>query len=284
MIRVSLIVLLFTFQSASAQNFLSWQFKDRYFSFTLGTGTASYFGELNYNDRIEDRLSQLNVGIEARLLNRIGARLEATYFSIDGNDNQAPDNTFERQRNLSFNSRNVQLQLNGIYYIKGYRGDFHKRWVVDPYLFSGVGYMFYNPTANLGTETFSLREAQTEGVAYNKWVLSAPVGMGMKFKLNEFSNINFEVSYHFTFTDYLDDVSNTYATEFLNATAELLSDRKDEVGVVTPEFYDQIVPGALRGDSSSNDSFLLISLKLELFIPAELFSGKRSSVIKKPAY
>ncbi len=284
MTRVALLLFLITFIfTAQAQNFLSWQFKDRYFSVSAGTGTATYFGELNYNNTIADRLSALSLGIEARLLSKLGARIEANYFTLRGSDNKAPDSTFQRQRNLSFQSRNLQLQLLGIYYLKRYQGDYHSRWISDPYLFSGVGYMFYNPTADLGGETFSLREALTEGEPYKKWAVTIPVGVGWKFKVNEFSNLIAEVSYHFSFTDYLDDVSNTYATEFPNSTAELLSDRKDEIGVVNAEFYDQIVPGSMRGDPSKNDNFLLINLKLELFIPPELFS-KKEPVIRKPAY
>ncbi|MEP5613555.1 MAG: hypothetical protein ABJP45_14985, partial [Cyclobacteriaceae bacterium] len=147
MIRVTLISFLFFIsQAVLAQNFLSWQFKDRYFSASVGTGTSTYFGELNFKDKISDDLAQVSLGIEARLLSRIGARIEATYFSINGNDNQASDSSFQRQRNLSFNSRNFHLQLHGVYYLKKYKGDYHSRWTTDPYLFTGGGYLFYNPT------------------------------------------------------------------------------------------------------------------------------------------
>ena len=284
MFRYVLIVFFFISQSTFAQNFLSWQFKDRYFSASIGTGTSTYFGELNFKDKISDDLSQLSGAIEARLLSRVGARIEATYFTINGNDNQAPDSSFQRQRNLNFNSRNFHLQLHTIYYLKRYNGDYFKRWAFDPYIFTGGGYLFYNPTSKLGDEVFSLRQAQTEGVEYKKWTFTIPIGVGAKFKVNEFTNINFEVSYHHTFTDYLDDVSNMYATEFLNETAQLLADRKDEVGVINSTFYDQIQPGSVRGDPSNNDRFLQISLKLELFIPAEVFSGKKEPVIRKPSY
>ena len=40
----------------------------------------------------------------------------------------------------------------------------------------------------------------------------------------------------------------------------------------------------MRGDPSNKDRFLQISLKLELFIPAEVFSGKKEPVIRKPSY
>ncbi|MEM9340446.1 MAG: DUF6089 family protein [Bacteroidota bacterium] len=254
-----------------SQNFLSSKFEDRYFSVTLGTGVSSYFGELNSGNSINDRLSQINAGIEARLLSRVGAKLEATYYTLKGNDLAAPDSSFQRQRNLSFNSRNFQVQLNIVYYLRKYTGAYYSRWNIDPYVYSGIGYTFFNPTADLGGETFSLREAKTEGVSYGKWAWSLPLGAGIKFRVNDFLNINFDLSYHFAFTDYLDDVSNTYATELPNGTAELLSDRKDEIGVINQAFYDQITPGSIRGDASDNDRYLFISLKLELFIPPSLF-------------
>lgn len=261
---------------------MSWQFNDRYFSLAVGTGSASYFGELNYKNSINDKFSQVSVGVEARLLNRIGARLEANYFILEGSDINAPDSSFQRQRNLSFESRNIQFHLAGIYYLKAYKGDYYKRWIFDPYLVAGVGYLNYNPAAVLGGERFSLRDAMTEGVSYKKWAVTIPFGVGAKFRVNEFLNVNCEVLYNYAFTDYLDDVSNTYATEFPTSTAELLSDRKDEIGVVNPEFYDQIQPGARRGDSSTKDGFLLISIKAEIFIPPGLFS-RDQPVIKKPS-
>ncbi|SNS83521.1 hypothetical protein SAMN05421640_1442 [Ekhidna lutea] len=275
--------LLLASTATQAQNFLSWQFSDRYFSFSLGTGTSTYFGELNANNTISDDPSQISLGIEARLLNRIGARIEGSYFTLKGNDANAPDSSFQRQRNLSFQSKNLHGQLHIIYYLKPYQGDYYKRWTFDPYLFGGVGYMRFEPTTELGSERYSLREAQTEGVEYKKWVTTIPAGVGGKFKINEFLNVNIEASYHFAFTDYLDDVSNTYATEFSSTTARLLSDRKDEIGVTNPDFYDQIQPGASRGNPNNNDSFLQLSVKAEIFLPSDLFTGKNKAIIKKPS-
>jgi len=269
--------------NASAQNFLSWRFNDRYFSVSLGTGSTSYFGELNHNNSINDQFSLLSTGIEARLLNRVGARIEFNYLTMEGSDANAPFDSFERQRNLSFESRNIQFRLDGIFFLKPYRGDYHKRWRFDPYLVTGIGYLQYNPAAVLGGERFLLRDANTEEVDYKKWAFTLPFGAGAKFRINEFMNVNVELLYHFAFTDFLDDVSTTYASEFNSSTAEFLSDRKDEVGVLTPEFYDQIQPGARRGDSSTNDGFLIIGIKAEVFIPPGFFSGRDKAVLKKPS-
>lgn len=256
------------------QNFLSWKFNDRYFSVTAGTGSATYFGELNNSNSINNNISQLNVGIEARLLNRLGARIEATYFTLNGTDKTAPDSSFQKQRNLSFKSRNFQVQLNTIHYLKRYQGDYYRRWIFDPYLVTGVGFLNFNPTAELSGETYLLRDAKTEGVDYKKWTVTIPAGIGAKFKINDFTNVNFEITYNFTFTDYLDDVSKNFATDFASSTSELLSNRKNEIGVVNPEIYDQMIPGSRRGDSSNKDSYLLISIKAEFFIPPSFFARK----------
>jgi len=263
---------------------LSWQYNDRYFSLSVGTGTSTYFGELNSNNTINADFSLASIGLEARLLNRVGARIEGSYFLLKGDDQNAPDNSFEQQRNLSFRSRNLHFQFHAIYYLKPYQGDYYKRWIFDPYIFSGVGYMKYTPTAVLAGERYKLRDARTEGVDYKKWVTTVPVGIGGKFKVNEFLNVNLEVSYHFAFTDYLDDVSDSYALEFPNSTAELLSDRKDEVGILNQTQYDLIRPGERRGNPNDNDSFLQIMLKAEVFLPQNLFSGNnKKAIIKKPS-
>ncbi len=281
--RLLPVILILGLFEASSQNFLSWQFNDRYFSFSLGTGTSTYFGELNYDSDINSQPSLISAGIEARLLSKFATRIEANYFTLKGKDSNAPFDSFERQRNLSFESRNFQIRLDGIYYLKPYRGDYHKRWVFDPYFTTGIGYLQYNPAADFNNERFLLREAQTEGVSYSKWAFTVPLGVGAKFRINEFLNVNFEVLYHLAFTDYLDDVSSNYGTDFDNSIAEFLADRKDEVGVLNTTFYDQIQPGARRGDSSDNDQFLLISIKAELFIPPGIFSGRDKAVIKKPS-
>ena len=264
-----------------AQDFLSWKLSDRYFSFYIGTGTATYFGELNANNEINNRPSLFTTGIEARLLSRVGARVELSYLSLSGSDRNAPDSSFQRQRNLSFESNNYHAHLALTYYMKPYRGDYYKRWIFDPYFAAGIGYLRYNPATELQGERYLLREAQTEGISYRKGSLTIPFGVGAKFRVNDFININAEVLYHLTFTDYVDDVSKTYAREFNSSTAAFLSNRKDEVGVLNATFYDQIRPSAARGDPGDNDRFMLISIKAEIFLPPNLFSANKKAKPKK---
>ena len=91
-----------------------------------------------------------------------------------------------------------------------------------------------------------------------------PVGFGVKLALNEDVNLGFEVLYRFTTTDYLDDVSTTYAgaAAFPNqpngqpSAAYLLQDRSYVYG--TPIG----IAGRQRGYSGQKDSYATASLTL----------------------
>lgn len=260
-------ILFLAFVSSRGQNFLGWKFQDRYFSLSVGTGSATYFGELNHSYFPNKDISVINTGIEARLLSRFSARISGNYYKIDGADKNAPDSSLYRQRNLSFKSKNFQFGLDIIYYFKGYQGDFYKRWKFDPYVYVGAGLTHYNPATEFSGQTVLLRELETEGEEYGSWAGAFPLGLGGKFRVNDFVNINLEASYFYTTTDYLDDVSKNYTTTPQNILTEALSNRKDEVGVIKKEFYDQQVAGAKRGNPKFNDSLLLLMLKVEVYLP-----------------
>jgi hypothetical protein len=88
--------------------------------------------------------------------------------------------------------------------------------------------------------------------------LAIPFGVGIKYSINERINLGFEVVHRFTNTDYLDDVSTTYAdpTAFppnpdgSPSAAFLLSDRSYETG--TPIGFK----GRQRGNSKNKDQFV----------------------------
>jgi outer membrane protein OmpA-like peptidoglycan-associated protein len=60
----------------------------------------------------------------------------------------------------------------------------------------------------------NLTDLQTEGKVYPTRVLQIPLGIGLKFRLSNRLNLNFEMLANYTFTDYLDDVSGNYLTLF----------------------------------------------------------------------
>lgn len=268
-----------------SQSFFNWQYNDRYFSLTAGSGMTAYFGELNDNNRIRQEFSNFSLGLEARLLSRLAARAEIIYYSLEGDDLYAADSSFNRQRNLSFFSRNVEANLQGIFFLRKYRGDYYKRWAFDPYMGLGVGVTTYNPTAELDSVTYNLRELETEGVEYGRYALVLPLTFGVKLRMNEFINFNMELGYRYAFTDRLDDVSTSFI-ENDGSIAGRLSIRKDEVRtrdneffIVNQEHYDEQIAGAPRGNPDRRDSYLYISFRLEVFLPRK----NTGPLFKKPS-
>jgi hypothetical protein len=274
--RTILIWLLLMCFSSQAQNFLSWKYSDRYFTLALGTGSATYFGELNSTNGISSKPQLISLGLEARLLNHFSARIEAAKYTLDADDSNAIEGSFEQQRNLSFSSNNWEGNFQVLYYLKPYKGDYFRRWQWDPYVGLGVGISSYNPSTDSKGTTYFLRDVPTEpNKNYGVTTLIVPLTAGVKFKINDFTNLNLELGYRFTTTDYLDDVSTVYADlSDQSLTLQDLSNPKDLIKTVNLNAYNKLVPGAKRGDQSNKDSYMFIMLKVEIYLPPNLFSGK----------
>ena len=100
-----------------------------------------------------------------------------------------------------------------------------------------------------------------------KYSLVTPVvvaGLGVKYKASSKLTIMFEVSHHFTFTDYLDDVSGTYGSygEILEARGELAANLSQRIW----EYYDvepfEVPPGTARGDDNASDWYFLLGFSI----------------------
>lgn len=284
--------LILSFQSWS-QTFLDWQLHDRYFSIYAGTGWTGYIGDLTNGQPFSQGLSHFNVGVEARLYSRIGARVQIAQYQLEGSDRNAADSSYNRQRNLSFKSKNYEWQVQGVYYFLKYRKKYHKRHTYEPYVALGVGQTFYNPKADhlnntTGvTTTYTLRDINTENQNYKKSALIIPINLGVKAMLNEFLNLSLDVGYRYTFTKYLDDVSGTYQKFDDGSIQASLSNRKDEIDIINQEAYDALVPGSQRGNGKY-DSYFLINLNIELYLPRDLFKSKngkrrKEKILGKPS-
>ncbi|MEQ9423322.1 MAG: DUF6089 family protein [Cyclobacteriaceae bacterium] len=261
----------------SAQSFFGSQYNDRYFTINIGTGQTAYFGELNHRFSLEEGLSNYNLGFEARLLNHISARTTFEFYRISGDDSDAADSSFAQQRNLSFRSKNFAANLQAIYYLFPYNDIYHKRRPIEPFVALGFGFTSINPQAKIDSSFVDLRGLKTEGVDYRGSSFMIPIGLGAKFKLNQVVNLILEANYNLTFTDYLDDVSNTYGRSFETELAATLSNRKNEVGVIDQEIYDSLAPGGKRGNPNTNDGYFSIAIKLEFYLPGNLFSKRQNA-------
>jgi hypothetical protein len=280
-----LLLLLSSFISevASAQSFYAIR-RERSIIGSVGTGVSSYFGDLKEEARSIDPKPTINVGLQYFFTNRISVRAEITWFQLTGDDSKSDDQS-RINRNLSFSANNFELSTTGAINLFPNGTRFYQRAVFNTYVFAGVGLLYSNPKAELDGESHALQPLQTEGVSYSRFQPVIPYGVGARVMMGPFFNLAIEGSYRYTFTDYLDDVSTVHPdkTDWTDPVRIALSDRRPELGLSPYE------PGTQRGDKSNNDSYFLITAKLEYYIPDgvfwssnnKLYRSKRKSMKRK---
>lgn len=234
--------------------------------FGIGLGAAHYFGDLNTTASLNRPKMAATVFFRKNFNNYVSGRIGASFARVGYSDIYNDHNEYMRRRNLSFNSNVWELSLQGDFnffrFMPGEPG-----YSFTPYVTLGAGIFSYDPFAYLNNEKIYLRQLGTEGQGsslypdrkqYSSMGISFPVGVGIKYALNERINIGFEVLHRFTNTDYLDDVSKTYVDPSVfptNAdgspsTAFLLHDRSYELGEPIG------LAGRQRGNSRQKDQFV----------------------------
>lgn len=234
----------------------------------ISLGLAHYFGDLNPNSAINRPKTAAGIFFRKQVSNYIGVRLSGDYAMLGYSDIYS-SNPVQNTRNLSFNTNVWELALamdfNFFEFHPGFEG-----YNFTPYIGLGVGVFSFDPYAYLGGEKYYLRPLGTEGQGsslypnlqpYSPIAISIPFTFGMKYALNERTNIFGEFSYRFTTTDYLDDVSGNYAPDAFPplpdgspSPAFLLQDRSYETGTSIG------VKGKQRGNSLQKDAFATIKI------------------------
>jgi hypothetical protein len=236
------------------------------FGFTLGG--AHYFGDLNTRAALNRPKPAVGLFFRKQFGNYVSARISG-HFAQLGYSDVYSKNEYQRLRNLSFNTNIFEVAVQGDFnFFKFVPSD--PDYSFTPYVTLGVGLMNFNPYAYYNGEKYFLRELGTEGQTVNggykgrspyaTTAVIIPFGVGLKYNLTEKINVSFEIAHRFTFTDYLDDVSTTYAggNNFpvgptgLNSEAFNLQDRSYEVNG-KPYF----VEGQQRGFSKQKDQYII---------------------------
>lgn len=251
------LAILFALPSAATAQMRGWE---------LGgwVGGSTYFGDLNTNWRLNGLHLAGGLGTRYNFNDRLALRLGINAGQVSASDADSK-NIYEQRRNLSFKSiiadATLQFEFNFLPYVHGHRELFYT-----PYLFIGPSFYYYNPKAELDGTWYALREQGTEGQfrgeEYNPTQGALAYGMGFKFDLSYRWSMNVEVSGRKLFSDYLDDVSGTYAdVRDIGAQrgdiAAALSDRS-----VEPKIGD---PGRQRGNGKKNDSYAFIGIGIQYY-------------------
>ncbi|MCE2895487.1 MAG: DUF6089 family protein [Flammeovirgaceae bacterium] len=239
-----------------------------------GVGTSTYYGDLANKSTYIKAEPNLNVGLQAFISDRIGARIELNWFKLAGDDKNA-DGGGRESRNLSFQSSNFELSAVGIVNLYRSGNRFYRRPGFNVYGFAGLGLLYFNPVAEDPStgELVSLQPLMTEGVSYSLVSLSIPYGLGMRVKLTPQLNLAIEGGWRKLFTDYLDDVSTTYpGSAALTPEAFRLSDKRPG---------SSGAPGGIRGDSNNNDGYMLLNAKIEYYLPIDFDRSGNTKYSKK---
>ncbi len=238
----------------------------------ISLGAAHYFGDLNTRAKVNRPKPVVGLFFRKQFGNYVGLRVAAHFAQVGYSDIYNTHNEYQRRRNLSFNSRIFELALQGDFnFFKFVPGDPYHSFT--PYVTFGAGIFSYDPYAFLGGQKYFLRTLATEGQGtaaypdrkpYNTMAFSIPLGVGVKYALNDRINVGFEVAHRFTTTDYLDDVSTTYVGNDKfpllpnggASPAQLLQDRSYETG--TPIGIE----GRQRGYPKQKDQFIFAEFTL----------------------
>ena len=217
--------------------------QQNYYKFRISpsAGTMVYYGDLTDTyPRIKNYTSLAYGGnLEASLSKTVGFRLSATRGEISYNDR-----TVDKNNDLLLDNPNFSRGLNFRTDIMDASASFvlyadNDRRVKDdafsaPYLTVGFGITKFDVFADLidpeggfynlsdptlvqdGDYETNVTELAIEGVEYDTRTWHIPVGIGLKFRVADRWNLNFETNVKYALTDYLDDVSTRGSDSKLN--------------------------------------------------------------------
>ncbi len=224
------------------------------------TGLGSYYGDLCDSKECFKFRPAFGAGLQYRYNEHFAFRGGLFYQKIAGTDVGSTNET----RNLHFRSGNVEMKMDATYDIFPYNKMFRRRHVFSPYVFAGLGLLYYNPKAEYNGEWHALRPLNTEGAEYSYVTLTIPYGLGLRIKATPTIDLMGEIGYRQIFSDYLDDVSNTYNEANYSLSEDdignILTDRREEYNPTLNKF------GGKRGSTSANDGYINYSIGIEYTI------------------
>ena len=272
LIRLSLLFLPFT---ANSQNF----------HLTAFGGYANYQGDLqDKRFTTKEAHAAFGGGLLYEFTEKIYLRANITVATVSATDKSDTKNV---GRNLSFSSPIRDIHLGLEYdllniYDKGFT----------PYLFAGISYFHFDPSAidSSGNKIY-LQPLGTEGQGfykdrkkYNLDQFAIPFGAGVKLAVGDNVRVGLEVGMRKTATDYLDDVSSTYADKndlLLNngPKAVEMAFRGDELknGSTYP------AAGSQRGGAAKKDWYYFTGITLSWRIHKNESGSGRSSKLGCPS-
>lgn len=308
----------------------------RYWAAGFHINSTNYFGDITPNANfISSDFSSTRMGVGASLSYRIWSNITITgglgWNRLSGDDfksadPQDPSGYFRYVRNLHFRNDIFEFSAIGAVDLMHNRGTYFVRHYFVPYVFGGVAVFYHNPQGMVpqtdlngqplekAGKWVALRPLGTEGQfsdaydvkPYSPVQLALPFGAGVRYRVNNYIDLEFEVGYRFLFTDYIDDVSLDYVDlgALDSDLARSMSFRSLEPNAVasgksrnletwlSPEDYHQVVSPTdgntyhvlagyghdqvknLRGNPNDNDHYIVTSIKIKYILHAAVRKAK----------
>jgi len=278
-IVVLLGIIAFTSLVANAQYNVHWR-KIRH-EVSIGAGTVNFFGDLGGANTIGTHFVKdfdfkasrymFSAGYGYKVAEAWTVNGSVYYGRVYGEDQFTLEEN-RHSRDLSFRSPIIDVSATVHYSLVkeryGHRYDLRRSKgtgnLPNFYIFTGVSVMYFNPKAQFTDGNwYALQPLGTEGQGiiptrekYKRVTMAIPAGFGLNYIIDRNFGIGFEFGARYTFSDYIDDVSNTYVDPsiFSDPMAQYFSDPSGGTWVGTGA-------GQQRGQNKYTDSFLFLTIK-----------------------
>lgn len=196
------VVLAFSFSTSFGQDL----------TLNLYGGVANYQGDLQEKRYTFDQSKPtFGLGIHYGLTDNWDIRGSIIYAQLTADDKFGKN----KNRNLNFSTNLLEFHAGMQYNFRSLSE------IITPYAFAGIAVYHFNPyTYDMAGDKYYLQPLSTEGQGFIKGnqiygltQFSIPLGAGVNFSLSDKISVGLEVGLRKLFTDYLDDVSNTYVDQ-----------------------------------------------------------------------
>lgn len=298
----------------------------------ISLNATNYYGDLAPKpEKLSTDISFTRPGIGLSFSHRFGPRYtllaQFMYATLRGSDKDSADPANKEYngrylRNLEFKNDIKELSVVGVFDLFENPSTYISRVKWTPYVYGGVAGFISTPKAK-APETdlqgapldeagkwVKLRPLGTEGQhaqldpddtnhgikPYSAFQFAIPVGVGIRFRINEVFDVWADVGIRYTFTDYLDDVSRNYVDldKLDSPLAQAMSYRTNELpvgsgpgerpaatvpsgtsGILTvPGYGSEGTGDNIRGSSNDKDLYMVTSIRVTYILGATFHKAK----------
>ena len=260
---------------------LPFSVKSQKISLDFYAGLANYQGDLlSKKLSLDNSKPAFGLGLSYNYSDKLSARLFGTVTSLQGSDATNIKTDFN-YRNLGFNTSLTEIQANVQFNLLS-----PSDYIISPYLFAGIAVFHFDPwTKDISGNKYYLQPLGTEGQGLERYPekklykltqAAIPFGGGITTQITNQLQLGVEMNLRKLFTDYLDDVSGTYAdSTYLANNRNLASSRLAFRGNELLNGQNYPTEGAQRGNPKSKDWYYTAVIRISYFLKGKDNNSKK---------